>query len=537
MKRAKQMIKCILFISIGCVILFLTQKIMILNSNLLTKYAQEEFLNSDEQFDVVFLGSSHMAYGVSPMQIYEEKGISSYNLATEAQTLALSYTVLLRAFETQKPKVVVLDAASLFGGEAGREVVWRPVLDNTPFSLKKIEFAVEYENNTETKGGVLDAIIPMVRYHTRWKSLGKEDFEYSFKQGKSYTKGYMIRSFVFDSGVNIDTMNQINEYIKNDRQERYVNYQNEETIVENPLFINIISDHNIEYLEKIRNLCEQNNAELLVTKIPVVNMPMTYMSSWTMERYLMTQQICEQHNIKYFDLLYESDINLDLRQDSIDGGNHLNIKGASKVSDVLGRYLAENMQIEASENKQFEADMPVYKKIQQIALLESETDFGEWLELFDVYSDNWIMMIAVKKNCAGFVSEEVQQNLFNMNLKVNLNDIVNQSYIAIIDDKDVKEEMYSNRKIIYTYKDDGGRVYNISSAGYFTDLQCNFAVNDKQYAISEDGINIMVYDKKSANIIDKFSINTSMEKAQIQRNIDETAGLLCAYEQYYSDTY
>lgn len=537
MNRKQQMIKSIFFVCIGCVIFSLIQKIFILNSNPLTKSAQEEFLNSDEQFDVVFLGSSHMAYGVSPMQIYEGKGISSYNLATEAQTIALSYTVLSRAFETQEPKVVVLDASSLFGGEVGHEVAWRPVLDTTPFSLKKIEWAFEYEKNTQIEGGVLDAIVPMIRYHTRWKSLGKEDFIYSFYQGQSYTKGYMLRGSAIDSGVGVDEMNQINDFIYNDRQERRVNYKNEEAINDNPLFINAISDYNIKYLTKIKDLCEQHNAKLLVTKIPVVNMPMTYMSSWTRERYWMTKQICEEHNIEYFDLLYESDINLDLRQDTIDGGNHLNIRGACKASDVLGRYLAEGMQIEASKNDQFEADMPVYKKMRQIAIMGSETDFLEWLKLFDSYSENWIMVMSVKKNCAGFISDEVQQKLFDMNLKVHLNDIVNQSYVAVIDNKEVKEEIYSNKKIVFTYKNEDNIICNISSAGYFTDQECSIVINEKQYAVTDDGINVVVYDKESENIIDKFSINTSSENAKICRNINETAGLICLYEQYCSDTY
>ena len=64
--------------------------------------------------DVFWLGTSHMQYGVSPMQVYRATNIRSYNLATAGQPLLLSYHRLKSAFKEQSPKVVILDASACF---------------------------------------------------------------------------------------------------------------------------------------------------------------------------------------------------------------------------------------------------------------------------------------------------------------------------------------------------------------------------------------------------------------------------------------
>lgn len=534
MNKNGRLMRGIVFVCIGFLLFVFLQKVTISKVNLFTMSALKEFQDSEDEFDVLFVGTSHMAYGVSPMRMYEQRGLSSYNLATEAQTIALSYSVLLRAFSFQKPKVVVLDASSLFAGETGHDAAWQTVLDSIPFSADKIKMAGEYEENLNIENGKFNMMIPMMQYHTRWKSLENKDFMYCFNKRKSYTKGYMMFSSVIDSGYDTEEMNRIHNYVIENTQEQRENYKGEVFIAENPIYANEISEHNIIYLLRIKELCEQNGAKLLVTKVPSVNMPTIYLAAWTSEKYLMTKQLCEENHIEYFDLLYESDVNIDWRQDSIDGGNHLNIKGAYKATNVLANYLVESGQVCSKRNTQFEEDMPIYKKIEEVALLGAETNFAQELELYNNHSSDWIMMMAVKKNCSGYVSDEVQREFYNMNLKVDLNEIVNQSYLAIIDDKQVKEELYSNRKVTHTYEDVNGITYSATSAGYFSDQQGLFTVDGKNYTLSGEGINVIIYDKESKNIVDRFWVDTGNENPQVSRNINETAGIVRQYEQYYS---
>ena len=93
----------------------------------------------DNTVDVLFVGSSSIHDGISPMKLYEETNISSYNMSVSGQTMGTNYYMLKYAFETQKPKVVFLNALNLYGEEYN--VPWRYIADNLPLSTLKIEIA------------------------------------------------------------------------------------------------------------------------------------------------------------------------------------------------------------------------------------------------------------------------------------------------------------------------------------------------------------------------------------------------------------
>ena len=73
----------------------------------------------DDTVDVLFLGSSHAACAFNPQVLYNEYGITSYNLGCEQQNLLLSYYWLKEALRSQKPRAVVLDSYILFEYKAG----------------------------------------------------------------------------------------------------------------------------------------------------------------------------------------------------------------------------------------------------------------------------------------------------------------------------------------------------------------------------------------------------------------------------------
>ena len=103
------------------------------------------FYNQQEGVDqVLFFGTSHSEFGVSPMEIYEDSGIVSYNLSTSSQPIEVTYHLLKSALETQAPNVVMLDVSSLFFDDTINTAAWRYVLDGMPFCETKIEMAMEF---------------------------------------------------------------------------------------------------------------------------------------------------------------------------------------------------------------------------------------------------------------------------------------------------------------------------------------------------------------------------------------------------------
>ena len=66
--------------------------------------------------DVVFVGSSQIFCDFNPNVIWKELGITSYDFSAHRQDPGPSYYYLKQMFETQSPKVVVIDLY-LFGDD------------------------------------------------------------------------------------------------------------------------------------------------------------------------------------------------------------------------------------------------------------------------------------------------------------------------------------------------------------------------------------------------------------------------------------
>lgn len=74
------------------------------------KYSYEKykpFFDEQQQFDVLFFGSSHILTAMSPMDLWNEYGITSYNFANSNERLATTFWVMKNAFNYNKPKMVV----------------------------------------------------------------------------------------------------------------------------------------------------------------------------------------------------------------------------------------------------------------------------------------------------------------------------------------------------------------------------------------------------------------------------------------------
>lgn len=72
-----------------------------------------EFYEYAQDYDVLFLGSSHMLNAVIPIQLWDQHGVTSYNLALSGSRPAMDYWTLRNALEFSSPRLVVLDCAAL----------------------------------------------------------------------------------------------------------------------------------------------------------------------------------------------------------------------------------------------------------------------------------------------------------------------------------------------------------------------------------------------------------------------------------------
>ena len=68
-----------------------------------------EFMEESERYDVLFFGNSHMANGVFPMELWNDYGIVSYNLAGFGNRIPTTYWTMEDALDRSHPKLIEMD--------------------------------------------------------------------------------------------------------------------------------------------------------------------------------------------------------------------------------------------------------------------------------------------------------------------------------------------------------------------------------------------------------------------------------------------
>ena len=78
----------------------------------------EGFYNSPEnEYDVMFFGSSNAYCSFNPLVIWKETGVKSYVFATQQQPMWATYHYMVDAFKMQNPELVVVDVLMLSKNE------------------------------------------------------------------------------------------------------------------------------------------------------------------------------------------------------------------------------------------------------------------------------------------------------------------------------------------------------------------------------------------------------------------------------------
>ena len=158
------------------------------------------FFSQEEEFDVLFFGSSHVVNGVMPMELWRDWGIVSFNMANTGCMIPTSYWMLELALRYKTPSVAVIDCMGLesnFKTFPERFEQVSVTLDAFPLSRTKIRAAMDLlddpymdeaiaNGETEAMEGrdPLSLLWPFSIYHRRWKELKASDFVPSYNREK-----------------------------------------------------------------------------------------------------------------------------------------------------------------------------------------------------------------------------------------------------------------------------------------------------------------------------------------------------------------
>ncbi|MBO5354226.1 MAG: SGNH/GDSL hydrolase family protein [Lachnospiraceae bacterium] len=265
-----------------------------------------EYYDSEKIHDVIFLGDCEVYEAFSPCYLWERYGISSYVRGSAQQLIWQSYYLLEDTLQYETPEAVVFNIMSLMHGEPQNEAYNRMTLDGMRWSASKWK-AVQASMLEEES--VWEYVFPLLRYHTRWQELGAEDVKYLFSRDKVTWEGYLLRVETKPVTV-IPEPRELPDYT--------------------------FSGYAMEYLEKLRVLCEKKGIELIFVKAP------SLYPHWYEEWEQQVDAYAAEHGIAYYNFLeLAEEAGIDYRTDTYDGGLHMNLSGAEKLSDYLGKKLVE----------------------------------------------------------------------------------------------------------------------------------------------------------------------------------------------------
>ena len=490
------------------------------------------FYHQEKDVDqVLFLGTSHSEYAISPMEIYEDSGIVSYNISTSVQPIEGSYYLLQSAFSSQSPDVVVLDVSNLFFSDEIAENGWRYIFDIMPLNMSKIRMARRYamlKNDTEQfdlscEKDFLNALVPMFQYHTRWSELSQIDFEDAMKESSYIPAGYAMQTTLKQCQMSVEDMNAIVSLLRtSDRA--YEKSYNEKGIVsadaEDSLYSVEITDRKLLYLQLIQELCESNGAQLVLAKYPVVASPIEYSSAWTSERSDYTKALADSLGLEFLDFVYDIDCGFDYTLDSCDGGKHCNYTGAKKISLYMSDYLQRNFGLEPRVYEEYEANKETYDKLAELAEFQLSIDCSDVMNYLLEHKDQYIICIAAQGDMSSSLGEEEMEVFQELGLQTDFkNDMAYaDSYLAVINRGKVLIEKEANRQIEYkgSIDDLEGKelALDITSSGNFTYAKASICINGQDYSIYGAGINIVLIDKDTQCVVASKSINTSQKDSE-----------------------
>lgn len=312
-----------------------------------------EYYDETTEHDVLMIGDCEVYENIDPIYLWQRYGITSYIRGNAQQLIWQSYYMLEDTLKYETPKAVVFNVQALKYSEPQREEYNRMALDGMKWSKTKLD-AIRASMCKGEK--LIDYIFPILRYHSRILELNKDDIRYYAKRKKVANNGYYMRIDVLpvsESDV-ADTswLSAYGETEENDENQN-LSFAPEEDIIdpwaeivteeddepENPLPKvdkgEKFSDFSMEYMDKLRILCEENNIKLILIKAPSLA-PVWYDSY---ER--QVDEYSEKYGLRYINFYEHLDeILIDYETDTYDGGLHMNRSGADKVSEYLGKILA-----------------------------------------------------------------------------------------------------------------------------------------------------------------------------------------------------
>ena len=288
MSKKRMITKSVIFLLILAFILKIFSSLSIAmgyNANPLYNYSSYSiFQEPDNSIDVLSIGDSNVYSSIFPLVWWEQQGFTGYTWGQPSQRIPETYEYLKKIYKHQKPSIVLIDGNNLFRDKTD--------IDNLD-SITKAKLAT---------------IFPVISFH---KNLNPRRLKNIFGNQHSVMKGYYYRKASHK-------VHKKKHRMKFTRKCWQINKLSASTF------------------SKCIHYCKSQGSIPVLISVPNYN-------GWNYQKHNALQEIADKNGINFVDLNLELKEQINWKKDSVDGGDHLKIKGAKKTSAYLGEYLKKSM--------------------------------------------------------------------------------------------------------------------------------------------------------------------------------------------------
>ncbi|HIS95371.1 MAG TPA: hypothetical protein IAC19_06325 [Candidatus Ventricola gallistercoris] len=310
--KKKTVFCVILWLMALCVCLALCDRLMRRDDGA-RKYGP--FFEDGQDYDVLFFGTSRVLDGVSPMELWRDYGITSYNMGNSSECLEVTEWVLRLSLEHHVPNVALID---VYYVDRNRYDAWaypfrHMFFDEIPLSRSKVQAV----RATLPEYMHLEFLMPFSLYHGRWEEILSGQTERMVD-----CEPFMMGSELRIGRVTPDMYPHTDDV-----------WQEE------------LPGH--DALRRIVSVCRENGIEpvFLMLPAPISEQEQMYVNS--------VAPLAQELGVTFLDM---RDLGVvDFYTDCYDWLGHLNPDGASKVTAYLGDWLKSRYDLEDKRTSEVSA--------------------------------------------------------------------------------------------------------------------------------------------------------------------------------------
>lgn len=460
-----------------CFIVILTVALLYTNRVFKVKYGDgiydvtKFYELGNETVDVLILGSSHAFEDFNTGTLWNEYGMAAYVLGGSVQPMWNTYYYLKEALKTQKPQLIVLEG---YTAVYETEFIDDSRIIKNNYGLKWSRDKVNSIKISAPEERWNEFLLEYVQYHTRYTELGAADFLKN--QGNRYYDDW--KGF----GCNMATMPLTSADMGGVTQ-RAPLYQKTE-----------------EYYRKTLELAQGEGIPVIV-----VISPYAEINEGQQQKLNSAGDIAAEYGVPFVNCnLLTGEMGIDYATDAADG-NHLNYRGNQKYTTYIGAYLKANFEIsDRREERRYDTWQRNADYIEQMItdqILRETYDINEIAKR--IQDLDYRLIVSVDGSCS-----TADENLSAFFKEVEM-DSGGPGGLWVRENNEVIDNVwYSGMEEAEKYIEDSRHDFCVRRALNDSGQYENTIIADNvQYHKVDNGVNVLVFDKKTETVADMFGID------------------------------